>query len=572
MLQNGTLIDGKYKILNVIGQGGMSTVYLAMNERAGKQWAIKEVRKDAVAEYRIVKQSLIAETRLLKRLSHKCLPSIVDIVDQEDSFLIVMDYIEGITLQQVLEEKGAQKESDVIKWAVQLCSVLGYLHNCNPPIIYRDLKPGNIMLKPDGDIVLIDFGTARQYKTSKEVDTTCLGTIGYAAPEQFGGQGQTDERTDIYNLGATLYHLITGQNPARPPYKIYPIRHWNMSLSQGLEKIIQKCLMKDPQQRYKTAGEVLYDLKHYKELDRTYRIKAMCKLTTFAATLMVACMTGIMTFRYRALAKEALQESYKEYLTRAAETTEESDRFEEYKNAIYLDSDDNTAYLELLNNLILQDDNLTKQEDELLREILLMQDTTGKICGEELAKNQKDYEEFCYKLGLAYFYCYEDEGNKQLSARWLKLASLSQTLPLSQKIRAERLYNISAYYNKIGRESKSGDEGVSYIKYWEDLCKAAEGDVINTDNMTTAILVYNELATKVYENVLWFYQGGVSIDNIRQKLSDIELILQNDQSIKEENLTTREKELLNELEGNLNKAQKAINNLEKKTWEIQEKW
>ena len=110
----------------------------------------------------------------------------------------------------------------MIKWAKQLCDVLGYLHSQNPPIIYRDMKPANIMLKPDGNVVLIDFGTAREYKENNIEDTTCLGTMGYAAPEQFGGMGQTDARTDIYCLGATMYHLVTGMNPCEPPYEIRP--------------------------------------------------------------------------------------------------------------------------------------------------------------------------------------------------------------------------------------------------------------------------------------------------------------------------------------------------------------
>ena len=566
MLQIGTLIEGKYKILEVIGQGGMSTVYLAINERAGKRWAIKEVRKDAETNFKIVKQSLIAETTLLKKLSHKSLPSIVDIVDQEECFLIVMDYIEGITLKQILEEKGTQKERDVIKWAKQLCSVLGYLHGCNPPIIYRDLKPGNIMLKPDGDIVLIDFGTARQYKNEQQVDTTCLGTLGYAAPEQFGGQGQTDARTDIYNLGATLYHLITGQNPGKPPYKLYPIRHWNQALSPGFEKIIAKCLMKDPQMRYGSVGEVLYDLEHYKEIDRSYKIKAVIKLAAFAATFFMACMSFFLTLSFCSKARQIEKNSYKEYLTRAAENTDEIGKLEEYIKAIYLDSKDGTAYVDLLENLILQDDVMTIIEDGYLKEILLMPDNEGNICVEELSKNRKGYEDFCYKLGIAYFYCYEDAGNKQLAERWLGIASMSHTIPARQKLRAERLYNICVYYSKVGRESKSGDIGASYLKYWEDLCKSAEGDILDTDNLTTALYIYNELASQISINALYFYLDGVSVTNMKDKLDEIEKAVlawaqaQPGESI----ISDREKELLESLDDSITTARKVLNNLERK--------
>ena len=215
MLEIGSLLDGKYKILNEIGHGGMSVVYLALNERANKTWAVKEVRKDGGNDSTVVSQNLVAETEMLKKLDHPNLPSIIDVIDKDDSFIIVMDYIEGNSLQDLIDTDGPQHPEKVIEWAKQLCDVLGYLHSRRPPIIYRDMKPANVMLRPTGDVTLIDFGTAREYKYANQADTTYLGTRGYAAPEQFGGRGQTDARTDIYTLGATMY----------PDHRIQPRGH-----------------------------------------------------------------------------------------------------------------------------------------------------------------------------------------------------------------------------------------------------------------------------------------------------------------------------------------------------------
>ena len=266
MLEIGSVIDGKYKILNEIGHGGMSNVYLAINEKANKPWAVKEVRKSLNRDFRLLRQSLSMETDLLKKLRHPNLPSIIDVIDSDENFLIVMDYIEGHTLERLLNEEGAQPQEKVADWALQLCDVLDYLHTRPSPVIYRDMKPSNIMLRSDGSVVLIDFGTAREFKDENSADTTCLGTQGYAAPEQFGGMGQTDARTDIYCLGTTLYHLVTGHNPSEPPYEICPITQWNPGLSTGLEQIIQKCTQKNPQDRYQTVGELRYALAHYKDL------------------------------------------------------------------------------------------------------------------------------------------------------------------------------------------------------------------------------------------------------------------------------------------------------------------
>ena len=182
MLEIGSLIDGKYKILNKIGQGGMSIVYLAMDLRINKQWAIKVLRKNSVQDFEIVKQGLIAEANLLKKMEHPNLPRIIDLIDSDDSFIIIKDYIEGESLNHILDQYGAQPEEKVLKWAKQLCDVLGYLHTRTPAIIYRDMKPANVMLRPNGSITLIDFGIAREFKETNLADTTCLGTRGYAAP------------------------------------------------------------------------------------------------------------------------------------------------------------------------------------------------------------------------------------------------------------------------------------------------------------------------------------------------------------------------------------------------------
>lgn len=269
MAERGTIIEGKYEVLKLIGKGGMSKVYLAMDKNLNKQWAIKEIERKAYDKNNeVVVASAMAEANMMKKLDYPSLPRIVDIIEKENVIYVVMDYIEGETLSSVLSKEGAQPQEVVIEWAKELCRVLDYLHTQNPPIIYRDMKPANIMLQPNGNIKLIDFGIAREYKEQNLADTVSLGTKGYAAPEQFGGKGQTDARTDVYCLGVTLYHLLTGQNPCEPPYEIYPIRYWNPQLSSGLEAIIQKCTQLNPEDRYQSCAEMLYALDHYDEMTR----------------------------------------------------------------------------------------------------------------------------------------------------------------------------------------------------------------------------------------------------------------------------------------------------------------
>lgn len=358
MLEIGSLLDGKYKILNKIGQGGMSVVYLAMNEKANKQWAIKEMRKEKNKNYEIMKQSLITETNLLKELKHPYLPSIADIIENDDTIIIVMDYVEGRPLSDILSEEGVIEEDKVADYAIQLCDVLDYLHSQNPPIIYRDLKPANIMLRPDGKITLIDFGTARKYNYDSVSDTTCLGTIGYAAPEQFAGETlrQTDARTDIYNLGATMYHLLTGVNPSEPPYELYPIRRWDESLSNGLEKIILRATRKDPDKRFNDCKEMSYALQHFRDLDDSYIATQKKKIYLFAASLILSFTFFSMAIVVNGMEKREISKVYNNYLSEAAlkiasagsENIVDSDILKLFRDAINISPNSTEAYIRML--------------------------------------------------------------------------------------------------------------------------------------------------------------------------------------------------------------------------------
>ncbi len=290
----GTVLEGKYEILKEIGRGGMSIVYLAMDKRLNKQWAVKEIKKKGNGQNEeIVVNSLLAEANMMKRLDHPSLPRIVDIIDNGVTIYIIMDYIEGESLDKIINEFGAQPEDKVIEWAKQLCDALGYLHSQKPPIIYRDMKPANVMLKPEGNIKIIDFGIAREYKEQNLADTTVLGTKGYAPPEQYSGQ--TDPRSDIYALGMTMHHLLTGIDP-RSGEAYASVRQWNPELSEGIEAIIDKCVEPAAENRYQSTADLLYDLEHPDLITRGYKKKQKKKLYTFvafAAAAAVALVAGI---------------------------------------------------------------------------------------------------------------------------------------------------------------------------------------------------------------------------------------------------------------------------------------
>ena len=404
MTELGTVLDGKYEILKQVGKGGMSIVYLAMDNRLNKQWAVKEIKNDGSKSTETLLKGLEREANILKNVDHPVLPRIVDIINENGTIYVIMDFVEGKPLSDVLKTEGAQSQRDVIEWGRALASALDYLHSMNPPIIYRDMKPSNVMLKPDGSVKLIDFGTAKEYIIENNADTTALGTRGYAAPEQFGdaqGHGiyNTDARTDIYNLGATLYHLVTGKNPCEPPYEIKPIRQWNPALSSGLEQIIIKCCQPNPNDRYQSCSELLYALDHYNELDNTYKAKAKRKIIAFAVTAGLS-LVSVGVAVTGGLQKRALKyKNYDNLIKQAANTTDVNEAIDYYKQAVDIDDSKSEAYIGLLDEYNIY---YKPAEDE--------NENAGSELGAKYVLSHIDAvdDEVKYELALTYYNYLED--------------------------------------------------------------------------------------------------------------------------------------------------------------------
>lgn len=260
------LINENYRIIEKIGEGGMSRVYKAEHVRLKSIWAVKEVIKN-----QDIKFDFLSEANILKKLKHPMLPQIVDIFENDEYLYVVEEYIEGESLDKVLKREKSIDENIALRWFKEIAECLHYLHSQKPnPIIYRDMKPANIMLQPNGKLRLIDFGIAREYKKGSSTDTTYIGTKGYAAPEQFG-QAQSDARTDIYSLGVTMYHIITGKSPYDPPYKFVPARQINPRCSIGCEKVLEKCIQQEPEDRYSSTTELIFALDHIYLYDLDYK-------------------------------------------------------------------------------------------------------------------------------------------------------------------------------------------------------------------------------------------------------------------------------------------------------------
>jgi tRNA A-37 threonylcarbamoyl transferase component Bud32 len=262
-LAPGTRLKSRYEVVRLIKGGGMSWIYQVREDRKDattQLWALKELRIDADDNHSVTEAAQLfeQEAHILVHLDHPNLPRVSAFFTDKQRSYLVMEFVHGETLQErLVAARAPLLEGQVTPWAVQICAVLSYLHAQEPPVIFRDLKPSNVMVTPSGDIKLIDFGIARTYKAGKQRDTISMGSENYAAPEQWG-QGQTDPRSDVYALGATMYHLLANEPPlpAFVPGDRVPLRQRNPTASERIESVIERAMARERQDRYQSAEEM----------------------------------------------------------------------------------------------------------------------------------------------------------------------------------------------------------------------------------------------------------------------------------------------------------------------------
>ncbi|MFN2200338.1 MAG: serine/threonine protein kinase [Caldilineaceae bacterium] len=270
ILETGTILRDRYNILELVGQGGMGAVYKASDNRLeGRICAIKEVLPSLMegattdAELEQMSEQFRIEASILSRLDHPNLPKVSDYFSTDGREYLVMDFVDGRTLQELLRERQQQgdylQEHQVLGWTSQLMDALEYLHGQNPPVLHRDIKPGNIKVTPHGIVKLVDFGLVKVMQPDDTRTVTVVqgrGTVAYTPLEQYGGDaGYTDPRSDIYSLGATLYHLLSGNPPANAkerflhPGSLVSLRQFNPSVSPRCERAVFQSLAMHPSER-----------------------------------------------------------------------------------------------------------------------------------------------------------------------------------------------------------------------------------------------------------------------------------------------------------------------------------
>lgn len=258
LLPPGTVLAERYEIVSLLGRGGMSAVYRARDRRlATAVWAVKEMGVDHLDGDDLEQAGRLFEQEaiMLAALSHRTLPRVCDYFIEGGRRYLVMELLEGETLERRVEQSGPVDPSRALQWCVELAEALVYLHGRSPAVIFRDMKPSNVMLTTDGDIKLIDFGIARFHSAEKAADTVALGTPGYAAPEQYGAR-QSDGRVDVYGLGATLHYLLTARAPTDHMFVFPPPSSICGGLPPAVDAVVLRAVSVNPADRFSDMAEM----------------------------------------------------------------------------------------------------------------------------------------------------------------------------------------------------------------------------------------------------------------------------------------------------------------------------
>lgn len=458
-MERGELAGGTYRVIRPLGEGGTARVYLAVHSRTCCLFALKEIPLKGFGSQ--------GELAYARHLSHSGLPVIHDLFEEKDCAYVVMDYISGVTLQELRMSGKRFQERELLDWMIQLTEILLYLHERIPPLIHGDVKPSNLMLDHRGKLVLVDFGACLVEGREKK---SVYGTYTYASPEQ--RRGKIDIRSDIYSMGRTFLFLA-GEGKSR-----------------RLKRLLSKCTMERQEARFQNCRELLHRLKRIRK-----RNKRICiALFTIALSLM-----AVGTIR-NIYGQSRDRETQYQILLRSNQTNY-------LKSAIKSFPSREEAYQKLL-QIYLLDQDFSTQESRDLEQILT---ETGNI----FQKHADAYGEFCYDMGIAYWYYFQEQGGKAYAEVWFEKAA--ELLENKRTERAVIYQRLGEYYGKKARQELTGEGDFSWKDFlvaMENLCRTwgeRPGDELSKRTQ-------EEFLTQLYEGMPEFKRAGVEKSRIQEFL------------------------------------------------------
>lgn len=571
MLQIGSILDDKYEILHRIGKGGTAKVYLAMNTKMNQQWVVKEVSRK-IGKTKV--KQVLDEARLMMEFDHPAIPRIVDIHDDDpDAVYIIMDYISGQSLAKFIKENGLQPQKQVEAWGLQICDVFDYLHTKENPVVYHDLKPGNLILKqPENNLKLIDFGEAR-----KLVNGQATGggfTPGYAAPEQLKNlspttdkngkiisrryrdnivgvpefeidsilENRTDERSDIYCIGTTMYRLLTGAFPPILPEQIGSVRERfpELDITNGMDNIIQKCTEIDPDDRFQSIQELKKALIDIDLWDSKYLGRMYHKIKIFAAVCVMCVALLVGGIACNRISAHVKNQNYDILISTDAGVDYET-KLANYIEAIQIDGSDPRAYSKLLNAYI---------ENESFGDVESQQFISLYNANKpNFDMTSKEILDLNFEIGRSYFNLYTGGGNsfrdrlQKASIYFGYIHDNSQGSYENYSI-CESYYTLCNFYSRFVLNKQGGTFEAEQQDYEEmlDVIKPCLNDMNTYQSSDSAYVHFEmekELLNMIDSNITGFVQRGVNQTTVETAIQEIVAFASKEFVTQEENIRTQ---------------------------------
>lgn len=529
MLKNGSVLEDRYRIGERIGDGGNGTVYDAVQIRTGRRLAVKEISReafDAGAEKTL---------EVLKNLRHPGLPLILDVLNREQSALLVMEYIPGKTLEEEMDSRfsggNGFSVNETLRMGIGLCKILSYLHTLPEPILFRDIKPANIMLRPDGGITLVDLGTLTLQSQLKGETSPSLGTMGYAAPELFRKNAEQGVESDLYSVGAVLHHMITGANPCQKPFAFRKISCYRTVESmtgrnagslklRGLERILEKCTSFRSEDRYRSAAELRKALEHPGTCVFLNDSADRVRISLAALLLLFSAGAWLLSVHSEQVSKQ-IREEGAAYCRGKALHTEQEESFEWLDSALHFCPGDAKA-ISILLDKVLSDGVCTAEEQVRIRSVLDKVEEGEERDNEGLLKESpEEYFRIAYRLGTACLYASEGIPDYGSALVWFDevLTAGTEWEPETQSLREERvllmkraeiLKKICSYRGQILSGQLGEGTYANLAVYWKDLTGLLEEDLPAGNLLPVELGLWREILGLLQDWPAELEQEGIS--------------------------------------------------------------
>lgn len=553
MAEVGDILLGEYKVVDIISGngkklGGMSNVYKVVSkDLADKFWALKEVNLDNHDRATTEQKALLHEAKLLVKLNHPFIPRITTTKTTKHTRFIVMDWVEGVPVSYLINSKE-MTSAKALDISIKVCEILGYLHNRPIPILYRDMKPQNLMYQSNGNVVLIDFGISVEKDGNPLPDR--MSSLGYLDPYALAvGQASLkngvpprypDLRSDIYSLGWTMFHMFTGISPlaykklieknkekglpedtSRDPRLVSP------NISPYIAKIIMKATEPLPENRYASIEELQYDLEDVENQEKgtkkvkKKRLRTVISLFAVGALLMVSSSVPYL----------AHQNLKKDKYTVLVDTATKTGKMSDFLKVIEYNPNDITPYFGMV-DAIKSDGQFTPEEEK---------DFLDSV-NSNISFIQKDsrYKQFAFEVGRLYWLYYTGKDGESISSRWFKDAKDYSDL-------APVYASIGSFQSDITKYANEGDDAGRYKKQW---------DLLNSVNGQSDLVTLQVDKAKLSLIISYIYRlksDGVSKDSIESTLNGIEAFVNSQKDVQ-----GRQADIVNEIKTSLLDQAKSV--------------